>query len=117
MKRFLKIVAIIIAILIIVVIALPFVIDANTFKPKLESELTDALGRQVKVGNLSLSLFSGGVAADNITIADDSQFSQAPFVQAKSLDVGVEMMPLIFSRAINITHVTLNDPQISLVKS
>jgi AsmA protein len=117
MKRFLKIVAIIIGVLILIVIALPFVIDANTFKPKLESELTDALGRQVKVGNLSLSLLSGGVAADDISIADDPQFSKAPFVQAKSLKVGVEMIPLIFSRTINVTDLTLNEPQISLVKS
>lgn len=35
MKRFLKIVAIIIAVLIVVVIALPFVIDANVFRPRL----------------------------------------------------------------------------------
>lgn len=117
MKRFLKILAIIIAVLIIIVIALPFIIDANTFKPKLESELTDALGRQVTVGNLSLSLLSGGVSADNIAIADDPQFGKNPFVQAKSLKVGVEMIPLIFSRTINVTELTLDNPQISLVKS
>src|SRR5580765_6751332 len=117
MKRFLKIAAIVIAILIVIAIALPFVIDANTFRPKLEAELTDALGRQVKVGNLSLSLLSGGVRADNISIADDPQFSKAPFVQAKSLKVGVEMIPLIFSRILNVTELTLDQPQISLVKS
>lgn len=117
MKRVLQIVAIIIGVLILAVIALPFLINANTFKPKLESELTEALGRQVTVGNLSLSLLSGGVAADNIAIADDPKFSTTPFVQAKSLKVGVELMPLIFSRILNVTEVTLNDPQISLVKS
>jgi AsmA protein len=117
MKRILKVVAIIVAVLIVLVIAIPFFIDANTFKPKLESELTDALGRQVTVGNISLSLLSGGVSADNIAIADDPQFSKSPFVQAKALKVGVEMIPLIFSRTINITDLTLNDPQISLVKS
>lgn len=117
MKKTLKIIGIIIAVLIILVIAIPFFIDANTFRPKLESELTEALGRQVKVGNLSLSLFSGGVAADNISIADDPQFSQSPFVQAKSLKVGVEMIPLIFSRTLNVTELTLTEPQISLVKS
>ena len=90
MKRVLKIVAIILGLLIVLLIAIPFFIDANTFKPKLESELTDALGRSVKVGNLSLALLSGGVAADNISIADDPQFSNAPFLQAKSLKVGVE---------------------------
>ena len=117
MKRFLKIVAIVIALLLVIAIALPFVIDANTFRPKLESELTDALGRQVKVGNLSLSLLSGGVTADNISIADDPRFSKTPFVQAKSLKVGVEMIPLIFSRTLNVTNLTLDQPQISLVKS
>lgn len=117
MKRFLKIVAIIIAVLIVIAIAIPFFIDANTFRPKLESELTDALGRQTKVGNLSLSLFSGSVAADNISIADDPKFSNTPFVQAKSLKVGVEMLPLIFHKTLNVTNLTLNQPEISLVKS
>jgi len=117
MKRILKIVAIVIVILLVIVIALPFVIDANTFRPKLESELTDALGRQVKVGNLSLSLLSGGVTADDISIADDAKFSASPFVQAKSLKVGVEMIPLIFSKTLNVTELSLNQPEISLVKS
>lgn len=117
MKKLLKIVAIIIGLLIVIAVVLSFAIDANTFKPKLEAELTDALGRPVTVGNLSLSLFSGGVSADNIAIADDPQFSKTPFVQAKSLTVGVEMIPLIFSKTVNITELTLNDPQISLVKS
>jgi AsmA protein len=117
MKRILKVAAIVIGILIVILIAVPFFIDANTFRPKLESELTEALGRQVKVGNLSLSLLSGAVSADNITIADDPAFASSPFVQAKSLKVGVEMIPLIFSKALKVTELTLNQPEIGLVKS
>ena len=117
MKRILKIVAIVVAVLIVILIAVPFFIDANTFRPTLESDLTNALGRQVKVGNLSLSLLSGSVSADDISIADDPEFSKSPFVQAKSLSVGVEMIPLIFSKTLNVTELTLNQPEISLVKS
>ena len=117
MKRGLKIAAIVVVVIIIIVIAVPFFIDANTFKPKLESELTVALGRQVTVGNLSLSLWSGSVGADNIAIADDPAFSRSPFVQAKALKVGVEMIPLIFSKTLNVTELTLEQPQIDLVKS
>jgi AsmA protein len=117
MKRILKILAIIVGVLIVIVIAVPFFIDANTFRPKLESELTGALGREVKVGNLTLALLSGAVSADNISIADDPEFSKSPFVQAKSLKVGVELMPLIFSKTLNVTEITLNQPQIDLVKS
>ncbi|HEY6767792.1 MAG TPA: AsmA family protein [Candidatus Sulfotelmatobacter sp.] len=117
MKSILKILAIVIGILVVIAIALPFLIDANTFRPKLEAELTGALGRQVKVGNLSLSLLSGGVAAENISIADDAAFSKSAFVQAKSLKVGVELIPLIFSKELHVTDLTLTEPQISLVKS
>ena len=117
MNRNLKIAAIIIGVLILIVILIPFFIDANSFRPKLESDLTTALGRQVKVGNLSLSLFAGAVKADDISIADDPAFSQSPFVQAKSLKVGVELIPLIFSKALNVTELALNEPQINLVRS
>ena len=110
MKRILKIIAIVVAVLIVIAIAIPFFIDANTFRPTLESDLTTALGRQVKVGNLSLSLLSGAVSADDISIADDPAFSKSAFVQAKSLKVGVEMMPLIFSKQLNVTELTLNQP-------
>jgi AsmA protein len=117
MKRALKIVGIIVAVLIVIAIAIPFFIDANSFRPKIESDLTTTLGRPVKVGNLSLSLLSGSVAADDISIADDPAFSKSPFVQAKSLKVGVELIPLIFSKSLNVTEMTLNDPEISLVRS
>jgi AsmA protein len=117
MKRALKIIAILIGLLIVIAIAIPFFIDANTFRPTLESDLTTALGRQVKVGNLSLSLFSGSVSADDISIADDPAFSKSAFVQAKALKVGVELMPLIFSKTLNVTELTLKEPEISLVKS
>ncbi len=117
MNRRLKIVGIVVAVLIVIVIAIPFFIDANAFRPKLESELTDTLGRPAKVGNLSLSLLSGSVTADNISIADDPAFSKTAFVQAKSLRVGVELIPLIFSKSLNVTELTLNQPEISLVRS
>ena len=116
MKTFLKVLGIIIALLIIAVIVIPFFIDANMFRPKLESELTDALGRQVKVGNLSLALWSGSVAADNISIADDPKFSNAPFVQAKSLKVGVELLPLIFSKTLNIRDITLDRVELGIFR-
>ena len=74
------------------------------------------LGRQVKVGNLSLSMLSGSVSADNISIADDPAFSKEPFVTAKSFQAGVEIMPLIFSRTLHVTGITLEEPQITLLR-
>jgi AsmA protein len=116
MKRALKIVGIVIAVLIVIVLVLPFVVNVNDYRPRIESELTNALGRNVTVGNLSLSLWSGSLAADNIAIADDPSFSSSPFIKAKALNVGVEVMPLIFSKTLHITELTLSQPQVNLLR-
>ena len=117
MKRALKILGVVIGLIIVVLVALPFLINVNAFRPRIESDLSNALGREVKVGNLSLSLLSGSVAAEELSIADDPAFSKAPFVQAKALKVGVEMMPLIFSKQVHVTNLTLEQPQIALIKT
>jgi AsmA protein len=117
MKRTIKWIAIVIAILIVVVVALPFLINVNTFRPRIESELTNALGRKVSVGNLSLSLWSGSLAADNIAIADDPAFGTAPFVKAQALNVGVNIIPLVLSKTLEIRDITLTQPQVTLLRT
>lgn len=117
MKRVLKWIAIVVVILIIIVVALPFVIDVNMFRPRIEAELTNALGRNVTVGNLKLSLLSGSLAADNIAIADDPAFSNQPFVKADALNVGVNLMPLIFSKTLEVRDITLTHPQVTLMRT
>ncbi|MGH9504515.1 MAG: AsmA family protein [Terriglobales bacterium] len=112
----LKIAGIVIAILLVIIIALPFLINVNSFRPKLESALTESLGREVKVGNLSLSILSGSVSAEDLSIADDPAFSKDAFIRAKSLKVGVEVMPLIFSKALHVTDITLDKPEIALLR-
>jgi AsmA protein len=103
--------------LVVILIAIPFFINVNSFRPKIEATASEALGREVKVGNLSLSILTGTVSADNISIAEDPAFGKTPFVTAKSLKVGVEVMPLITSKEIRVTDITLEQPQITLLKT
>lgn len=117
MKRAIKIIGIVVAVLVVVVLVLPFLINVNSFRPRIESELTTALGRKVTVGNLSLSIWSGSLGADDIAIADDPAFSNSPFIRAKSLGVGVEVMPLIFSKALHVTDLTLKQPEVALIRA
>jgi len=116
-KRWLRIAGIAGAVLLAILVALPFLINVNSFRPKIESEASSALGRQVTVGNLSLSILSGSVGAENIAIMDDPAFSKSSFITAKSLKVGVELMPLIFSKQLKVTEITLEQPQITLLKA
>ncbi len=117
MSRSLKIIAIVVGVLIVLVLVAPFLIPVNQFRPTIEQKASSALGRKVEVGNLSLSLFSGALEADNLSIADDPKFSNSPFLTAKSVKVGVELMPLIFSKTLNVTNVTIDSPQVSLIRN
>ena len=83
--------------------------------PQAVAELRTALAREVKIGHLSLSLMAGGVTAENISIADDPAFSSKPFLRAKSLDVGLDLVALIFSRTLNIHSITVVEPEVALV--
>src|SRR5271155_4050593 len=71
MKKTLTIVGIIVAVLIVILIALPFVIDVNKFKPTIETNISDALGRKVKVGVALLPLiFSKRLEGSSFTVTD-----------------------------------------------
>ena len=115
MKKLLKIIAIIVVVLILIVIALPFIVNVNKFKPTLETDLTTALGRKVAIGNIELSILSGGVKVSDVSIADDPAFSQSPFLQAKEVTAGVALLPLIFSGKLAVSSFTVTDPQVQLL--
>jgi AsmA protein len=115
MKGKLRIILIVVGVLIVLVLVVPFLIPVNQFRPTIEEKASAALGRKVQLGNMSLSLISGSLSADNISIGDDPKFSSTPFLTAKSLNVGVEIMPLIFSKTLHVTGVTIDTPQVTLL--
>lgn len=116
-KKILKIVGIVIAVLFLLAIALPLFINVNHFRPEIESNVSAALGRNVTLGDLSLSILAGSVEANQLAVADDPKFSNTPFMQAKSLKVGVELIPLIFAKQISVTHLVIDHPQIALLRT
>src|SRR5262249_30839809 len=111
----LRVVLIIVGVLVVLILVAPFLIPVNQFRPTIEEKASAALGRKVHLGYLSLSLISGSLSAENLSIGDDPKFSSAPFLTAKSLKVGVETLPLIFSKTLNITGVTIDTPQVTLL--
>jgi len=117
MNRKLSIALIIVGVLVVLLLVVPFLIPINQFRPTIEEKASQALGRKVGVGDLSLSLLSGSVSAKSLSIADDPKFSQAPFLTAKSLKVGVELLPLIFSKSLNVTGVTIENPEVTLLRN
>lgn len=111
----LKVVLGIAAAIVIVGLIVPFFVNVNSFKPQIESQLSSALGRKVTLGKLTLSLFSGSLVANDISIADDAAFSAAPFLEAKSLHVGIHVVPLLMHHQLEVTHLIIDSPAIQLI--
>lgn len=117
MKRLLIIVGIVVGVLVLAAVLAPLFINVDSFRPQLEKSLSTALNRQVHIGKLDASLFSGGASASEITVSDDPAFSKSPFLQASSVKIGLHLMPLIFSRKLEVTSVTVDKPEIALLKN
>ncbi len=116
-KAWIRAVVAIVAVLILIAVAMPFVVNADSFRPSIERELSGTLGRKVTLGHLSFSVFTGDLVARNIVIADDPAFSNDPMLTAKSLSIGVELGKLIFHHSIAITRLTLDTPAIQLIRA
>jgi AsmA protein len=117
MKRLLVISGIVVGILLLIVIAVPLFINVDSFRPDLEKKISAALNRTVHIGKIDASLLSGGATASDITIEDDPAFNKGPFLKASSVKVGVQLMPLIFSKQLKVTSLTVQKPDITLLKN
>jgi AsmA protein len=115
MSRTLRIAAIVVAAVIVLIVIAPFVIPVDKLRPTIEEKASHTLGRRVQLGHVSLSLISGSLSAEDLSIGDDPKFSQSPFLTAKSLKVGVEIMPLIFRKSLSVTGINIENPEVTLL--
>jgi AsmA protein len=97
--------------------AIHLFVNADTFRPVIESRLSTALSRKVSLGNLSFSLLTGSLVANDLTIAETSGFGQTPFLNARQLRIGVEVKPLIFHRQLIVRSFEVDGPQIHLTRA
>jgi hypothetical protein len=99
------------------IVLLPYLVNVDQLRPQFEAALQSHLGREVHIGYLELSLLSGGARANSLSIADDPAFGSRPFLHAKSIKVGVSLSSLIFSRALHVTSLEIQEPELVLSKS
>jgi AsmA protein len=95
----------------------PFLIDVDKFRPTLESTASQALGRKVTLGHLRLALLRGKLIAKDIAVEDNPAFSKSNFLSATSVEIGVSLMPLIFSRQLQVTGIIIEHPEITVLRA
>ncbi len=105
-----------VVLLVLVVLALPLFLNTSSFQQRIVRSASAALGRQVTVENLKLSVLSGGLLAHGVTIADDPAFSSQPFLQAQQVTVHVALWPLITRKDVQVSGFVLESPKVSLLR-
>lgn len=114
-KRWVKFAVAAAVLIVLIVVVVPLFVNADAFRPMIENQLSSALGRKVTLGHLSFSLWSGSLVAENVAVADDPAFSTTPFLQAKSLRIGVETGALLFHHQVNVQKFVADSPEIHLI--
>jgi AsmA protein len=116
-SRLIKSAAAMAALFVVVAFVLPWLVDMDSMRPKLESILGSALSREVHIGKMELSILAGGLRAHDLSIADDPAFSSERFLESKALGVKVGLFSLIFSHTLHVNSLIVEQPRVNLVRS
>jgi len=108
--------AVIVAVLVLAGGVILHSFDVERQRGILSSRLAAALGRNVKLGHLGLSLFPPSLRVGDAEIAEALGFKDAVFSTAKSFQMGVRLVPLLRGR-IEVPSIVLEQPVIHLVKN
>ena len=93
--------------------------DTQRIRLQLTQQLTQSLGRPVGVEDLSLGLSPKGIALTirGISIADLSEFSNDNFLDVRSIDLSLELMPLLTKHQVLVKNVEIVAPKIHLIRN
>jgi uncharacterized protein involved in outer membrane biogenesis len=109
--------AVVIGLIIIAIVALPYLLDVNQYRGKIQSELQARTGRVVSLGQMDLKIMPFAFRVKNAVIGEDPHFpSTKPFAQAEELLVSVKLRPLL-SKRVEVDSLELKKPRIEMVRS
>ena len=89
----------------------------NAYKDELLTQVEQAIGRKVKIGEIGITFLGGiGARVTDFALADDPAFSSENFIQAADLQINVKLMPLL-NQEIEVKRVILHEPVIRIIRN
>src|ERR1051326_8421121 len=86
-----------VALIAVLAIALPLIVDPNNYKGHITRAVKDQTHRDLAIGDIKLRIFAFlGVKVTGVTVANAEGFGNEPFAQVGEADVGVALLPLLF---------------------
>ncbi len=116
MLKLFKILSSLVIFILLALLAIPFFVDVNDYKPEIKQAVFDATGRQLDIEHIKLSLFPWvGITLKNARLENAPEFEQPYMLSVKSIDVQVELMPL-FNKEVEIKRFELDTPIVWLTQ-
>ncbi len=95
-------------------LALPFLVDVDRFRGLIEARAEEALGREVRMGEIRLSILPAfGLRLADVAIGALPEEGGGDLVTAASLRVGARLLPLLGKR-LEVTSIVLEEPRMVL---
>ena len=105
------------ALLLVGLLVIQHLVDVDTYRGRIEAALSNSLGRTVRLGHLSFSIFSGSLIAATPSIDDDPAFSKQPFLAAEDIRIGVETGAFLLHRELHVRSIAIDQPKITLLRA
>jgi len=117
MSRILFILIALIGVVLAVLLLAPGVIPTATYKPRIEAAASNAIGREVSIGDdLSIQIFpKTAFRVNDLTIANAEGFEGETLARVKDASVGVKLFALL-SGSVEVDRFVLTEPAINLVR-
>ncbi|MBI2152948.1 MAG: AsmA family protein [Candidatus Rokubacteria bacterium] len=116
MKWILIVVGALIVLAIVLLAAIPYLVDLPQLRAYVAQSAAHALGRPVKFSELSLSVLPlPAVVLKDLEIAEDPRFGDTPFLKVGEGRFRLGLAPLL-SRRIEFTELALERPRVELIQ-
>jgi AsmA protein len=110
-------VAAIVVLVLVALVAVPFLVDTPRIQALIANTASQALGRPVKFAGVSVSVFPRpAVVLRDLEVAEDPAFGTAPFLKLERAEVRLRFWPLLLLR-VELGDFVLKEPVISLVQA
>ena len=115
MNRWVKLLLIIIALLLLALVAFVATFDANNYKSEIIEQVEKATGRDFTIdGDINLSIFPWvGLQVNDVALGNDKAFKADQFAAIKRLDIRVNVLPLI-KQEVEVNTILLHGLDVSL---
>jgi len=119
MKKLIKVLLIslvaIISLLLVTIIALPFFVNPNDYKPQIIELVKKRTGRDLHIpGQIDLSVFPWlGIKLGEVELSNARGFGKQPFAKINAVDVRVQLLPLL-KKDIQVGHIELDGLKLDL---